>query len=175
MSGNGADKMKNNTALYVFVCIIMAILLVALAFDEKEIRNCKANETAMQEKIATLEKQNSDLTEELQAVRNRAEKAESELAEYTEQASAQINPQAYIYHDPQYDEMSAKDYIAWRESGGDYNAQNGQYYGKYQLQIDMLGGDLSPENQEETAERYIMERYGSWENAREFWNNNGWY
>lgn len=167
--------MKNNTALYVFVCIIMAILLVALAFDEKEIRNCKANETAMQEKIATLEKQNSDLTEELQAVRNRAEKAESELAEYTEQASAQINPQAYIYHDPQYDEMSAKDYIAWRESGGDYNAQNGQYYGKYQLQIDMLGGDLSPENQEETAERYIMERYGSWENAREFWNNNGWY
>ena len=167
--------MKNNTALYVFVCIIMAILLVALAFDEKEIRNCKANETAMQEKIATLEKQNSDLTEELQAVRNRAEKAESELAEYTEQASAQINPQAYIYHDPQYDDMSAKDYIAWRESGGDYNAQNGQYYGKYQLQIDMLGGDLSPENQEETAERYVMERYGSWENAREFWNNNGWY
>ena len=131
--------------------------------------------TAMQEKIATLEKQNSDLTEELQAVRNRAEKAESELAEYTEQASAQINPQAYIYHDPQYDDMSAKDYIAWRESGGDYNAQNGQYYGKYQLQIDMLGGDLSPENQEETAERYVMERYGSWENAREFWNNNGWY
>ena len=29
--------MKNNTALYVLACIIMAILLVALAFDEKEI------------------------------------------------------------------------------------------------------------------------------------------
>lgn len=163
--------MKNNTALYVFGCIIMAILLVALAFDEKEIRDNKANESVMQERIATLEKQNSDLTEELQAVKDRAEKAESELAEYTEQTNAQ----AYIYHDPQYDDMSAKDYIAWRESGGDYNAQNGQYYGKYQLQIDMLGGDLSPENQEETAERYVMERYGSWENAQEFWDNHGWY
>ena len=162
--------MKNNTALYVLVCIIMAILLFALAFDEKEIRDYKANETAMQEKIETLEKQNSDLNIELQAVKERAEKAESELSEQT-------SAQAYIYnyHDSDYDDMSAKDYIAQRESGGDYNAQNGQYYGKYQLQIDMLGGDLSPENQEETAERYVMERYGSWENAQEFWDSHGWY
>ena len=167
--------MKNNTALYVFGCIIMAILLVALAFDEKEMRDCKANETAMQEKIATLEMQNSDLSEELQAVKDRAEKAESKLAEYTEQASAQTNAQAYIYHDHQYDDMSAKDYIAWRESGGDYNAQNGQYYGKYQLQIDMLGGDLSPENQEETAERYVADRYGSWQAAQEHHREYGWY
>lgn len=162
--------MKNNTALYIFGCIIMAILLVALAFDEKEIADYKANETAMQEKIATLEKQNSDLNIELQAAKERAEKAESEL---TEQTSAQAY--IYNYHDSDYNDMSARDYIAQRESGGDYNAQNGQYYGKYQLQIDMLGGDLSPENQEETAERYVMERYGSWENAQEFWNSNGWY
>lgn len=162
--------MKNNTALYVFGCIIMAILLVALAFDEKEIADYKANETAMQEHIATLEKQNSDLNIELQAAKERAEKAESEL---TEQTSAQAY--IYNYHDSEYDDMSAKDYIAQRESGGDYSAQNGQYYGKYQLQIDMLGGDLSPENQEETAERYVIERYGSWENAQEFWDNHGWY
>lgn len=162
--------MKNNTALYVFGCIIMAIMLVALAFDEKEIADYKANETAMQEHIATLEKQNSDLNIELQAAKERAEKAESEL---TEQTSAQAY--IYNYHDSDYDDMSAKDYIAQRESGGDYNAQNGQYYGKYQLQIDMLGGDLSPENQEETADRYVIERYGSWENAQEFWDNHGWY
>lgn len=148
----------------------MAILLIALAFDEKEIRDYKANETAMQEKIDTLEKQNSDLNTELQAVKERAEKAESEL---TEQTSAQAY--IYDYHDSDYNDLSAKDYIAQRESGGDYNAQNGQYYGKYQLQIDMLGGDLSPENQEETAERYVMERYGSWENAQEFWDSHGWY
>ena len=103
-------------------------------------------------------------------MKERAEKAESEL---TEQTSAQAY--IYNYHDSDYDDMSAKDYIAQRESGGDYNAQNGQYYGKYQLQIDMLGGDLSPENQEETAERYVMERYGSWEKAQEFWNSHGWY
>lgn len=162
--------MKNNTALYVLVCIIMAILLVALAFDEKEIRDYKANETALQEKIAALEKQNSDLNIELQAVKERAEKAESELTEQT-------GAQAYIYnyHDSEYDGVSAKDYIAQRESGGDYNAQNGRYVGKYQLDESMLNGDYSPENQEETAERYVMERYGSWENAQEFWDTHGWY
>ena len=162
--------MKNNTALYVLACIIMAILLVALAFDEKEIRDYKANETTMQEQIATLEKQNSDLNIELQAVRKRAEKAESELAEQT-------SAQAYIYnyHDSDYDDMSAKDYIAQRESGGDYDARNGRYIGKYQLDESMLNGDYSPENQEETAERYVIERYGSWENAQEFWDTHGWY
>ena len=162
--------MKNNTALYIFGCIIMAILLIALAFDEKEIRDYKANETAMQEKIATLEKQNSDLNIELQAVKERAVKAESEL---TEQTSAQAY--IYNYHDSDYDDMSAKDYIAQRESGSDYNARNGRYIGKYQLDESMLNGDYSPENQEETAERYVMERYGSWENAQEFWDNHGWY
>lgn len=162
--------MKNTTALYVLVCIILAILLVALAFDEKEIRDYKANETAMQEKIATLEKQNSDLNIELQAMKERAEKAESEL---TEQTSAQAY--IYNYHDSDYDGMSAKDYIAQRESGGDYDARNGRYIGKYQLDESMLNGDYSPENQEETAERYVIERYGSWENAQEFWDSHGWY
>lgn len=167
--------MKNTTALYVLACIIMAILLVALAFDEKEIRDYKANETAMQETIATLEKQNSDLNIELQAVRERAEKAESELAEYTEQENAQAQAYIYNYHDSEYDGMSAKDYIAQRESGGDYDARNGRYIGKYQLDESMLNGDYSPENQEETADRYVIERYGSWENAQEFWDSHGWY
>ena len=116
--------MKNTTALYVLICIIMAVMLVGLVFDEKEIADYKANETTMQERIAMLEKQNLDLNIELQAVRERAEKAESELIEQT-------SAQAYIYnyHDSDYDDMSARDYIAQRESGGDYNAQNGQYYG----------------------------------------------
>lgn len=162
--------MKDNTAIYALGILFFVLLFAVIGFDEKEIHDYKANETALQEKIAALEKQNSDLNIELQAVKERAEKAESEL---TEQTSAQAY--IYNYHDSDYDDMSAKDYIAQRESGGDYNAQNGQYYGKYQLQIDMLGGDLSPENQEETAERYVMERYGSWENAQEFWDSHGWY
>ena len=70
---------------------------------------------------------------------------------------------------------SAKDIIAGRESGGDYNAQNGRYQGKYQLDASYLNGDYSPANQERVADNYVAERYGSWDNALVFWNNNGWY
>ena len=35
-----------------------------------------------------------------------------------------------------------------KESSGSYTAQNGQYYGRYQLTITYLNGDLSPANQE---------------------------
>lgn len=104
-----------------------------------------------------------------------AEAAEIEADEYEEPVYEYYEPTYYNYHDNDYDDMSAKDYIAQRESGQDYEAVNGQYYGKYQLQIDMLGGDLSPENQEATAERYMEERYGSWEEAQEFWDEHGWW
>lgn len=70
---------------------------------------------------------------------------------------------------------SAKQQIAQLESSGSYTAVNGQYYGRYQLQIGMLNGDLSPANQEATADRYVAERYGSWEAALAFHNANGWY
>ena len=72
-------------------------------------------------------------------------------------------------------ESEAKEWIAWRESGGDYNATNGQYIGRYQLSEDKLGGDWSEENQEATADAYVAERYGSWSAARDFWERNGWY
>ena len=38
-------------------------------------------------------------------------------------------------------EVSAKAWIANVESGGSYTAQNGRYYGKYQLTNSYLGGD----------------------------------
>lgn len=107
-----------------------------------------------------------------------AEAAELETVVCVENEYEEFEPQyiyCYNYHDSDYDDMCAKDYIAQRESGQDYEAVNGQYYGKYQLQIDMLGGDLSPENQEATAERYMEERYGSWEEAQEFWDEHGWW
>ncbi|MDD7306712.1 MAG: SH3 domain-containing protein [Peptoniphilaceae bacterium] len=70
---------------------------------------------------------------------------------------------------------SAKEIIAQRESGGSYNARNGQYIGRYQLSASYLNGDYSPANQERVADNYVAQRYGSWENALAFWNNNGWY
>lgn len=72
-------------------------------------------------------------------------------------------------------EAAAKAWIAARESGGNYNARNGQYIGKYQLSSSYLGGDYSPANQERVADNYVAQRYGSWSNAQAFWQNNGWY
>ena len=92
--------------------------------------------------------------------------------------------EAYVYYAPRsvwYEsddedaEQAAKDWISWRESGDNYEARNGQYYGKFQLQQDMLGGDYSPEHQEERADEYVADRYGSWQAAKEFWQANGWY
>lgn len=72
-------------------------------------------------------------------------------------------------------EADAKEWIAQRESGGDYNARNGQYIGRYQLSEDKLCGDWSEEHQEEVADAYVQDRYGSWEAAKDFWQQNGWY
>ena len=72
-------------------------------------------------------------------------------------------------------DAAAKEIIAQRESGGSYTAQNGQYYGRYQLTLSYLNGDLSPENQERVADAYVVGRYGSWSAALAFWNINGWY
>mgnify|MGYP000965156814 CR=1 FL=1 len=73
------------------------------------------------------------------------------------------------------EDAAAKEWIAQKESSGSYTAQNGQYYGRYQLTITYLNGDLSPENQEKVANQYVINRYGSWSAAKNFWLANGWY
>ena len=88
------------------------------------------------------------------------------------QAPAQTQAPAQNYTT---NNSSAKQIIAQRESGGSYNARNGQYIGKYQLSASYLNGDYSPANQERVADQYVAQRYGSWDNALAFWNNNGWY
>ena len=74
-------------------------------------------------------------------------------------------------------QSAAKEWIAQKESGGDYNAVNpsGKYIGRYQLDASYLKGDHSPENQERVADEYVKNRYGSWEAAKAFWEVNGWY
>lgn len=72
-------------------------------------------------------------------------------------------------------DAAAKEIIVFKESGGSYTAQNGQYYGRYQLTLSYLNGDLSPENQERVADAYVKNRYGSWSAALVFWQANGWY
>ncbi|MDE7056126.1 LysM peptidoglycan-binding domain-containing protein [uncultured Lactobacillus sp.] len=72
-------------------------------------------------------------------------------------------------------ERAAKEWIASRESGGSYTARNGRYYGRYQLDTSYLGGDYSASHQEQVADNYVHNRYGSWTNAQSFWQNHGWY
>lgn len=76
-------------------------------------------------------------------------------------------------------EEAAKEWIAQKESGGSYTVQNvnhyGNYYGKYQLSISYLNGDLSAANQEKVADQYVASRYGSWTAAQAFWESHGWY
>ena len=103
-----------------------------------------------------------------------AAQEEAEAVE-EEQVEEYYEPTYYSYYDSTYDDMTDQEYIAWRESGADYDARNGQYVGKYQLQEDMLAGDYSPENQEYMAEQYMLDRYGSWEDARAFWDAHGWW
>lgn len=70
---------------------------------------------------------------------------------------------------------SAAEQIAQAESGGDYNARNGQYVGKYQLSASYLNGDYSPANQDRVFQQYCNQRYGSVENALAFRQSHGWY
>ena len=74
-------------------------------------------------------------------------------------------------------EHEAKEWIAFRESSGRYDVYSpcGRWYGRYQLTVSYLNGDLSPENQERVADEYVKNRYGNWQNAKAFWINHNWY
>ena len=110
-----------------------------------------------------------------QAAQEEAE-AEQEETYLYEQSNGVETYNSYWYEsDDAEAEAAAKEWIAWRESGGDYNSRNGQYVGKFQLSEDKLNGDWSPENQEATADAYIADRYGSWQAAQEHWREYGWY
>lgn len=106
--------------------------------------------------------------------------SEAPAQNYQASASQSYSAPQETYSEPaqssyQVSSSSAKEIIAQRESGGSYNARNGQYIGRYQLSSSYLGGDYSPANQERVADQYVASRYGSWDNALAFWNNNGWY
>lgn len=72
-------------------------------------------------------------------------------------------------------QMAAKNWIAYHESSYSYTARNGNCYGRYQLLISYLKGDLSPVNQEKTANSYVKGRYGTWTKAKKYWVAHHWY
>ena len=125
---------------------------------------------AQQEAAAQQATQQQAATQVQQPVQNQAPAQTQAPAQQTQQVQT-TTPQTPV-NDA---EASAKAWIANVESGGSYTAQNGRYYGKYQLTNSYLGGDYSPENQERVADNYVANRYGSWQAAKSFWLANGWY
>lgn len=93
----------------------------------------------------------------------------------SQQATTNYNTTSNYTSNVSGDEQAAKEWIAARESGGSYTAQNGRYYGRYQLDASYLGGDFSPANQDRVADQYVASRYGSWSTAKSYWLSNGWY
>lgn len=80
-------------------------------------------------------------------------------------------------------ENAARQWIVQRESGGNYKATNGKYYGAYQLDKSYLtnknsfGGDgsLSKANQDYVAYKYMKSVYRTWTNAKKHWLANSWW
>lgn len=110
-----------------------------------------------------------------QAAQEEAEAVEEEQVEETYYEPTYYGNSYWYESDDEEAEAAAKEWIAWRESGGDYNSRNGQYIGRYQLNEMYLDGDYSEENQEAAAEAYVADRYGSWQAAQEHWREHGWY
>lgn len=80
---------------------------------------------------------------------------------------------------PQVSSSAALDALISRESSGNVNATNGQYYGIGQLSAQaraMYGGNSTDYNDQLNAMKsYISERYGSAENAWAHSQATGWY
>lgn len=120
-----------------------------------------------------------------QSVAQTQQQAQPQVQQQTQSTTNYSQPQSQTQSTTNYSQSqsssytgsnsSAKAWIANRESGGSYTASNGQYYGKYQLGAAMLHGDYSAANQERVADQYVAARYGSWDNAKSFWLQHGWY
>ena len=115
--------------------------------------------------------QSAQTTQQASQQQTMQQASQQQTMQTTQQQTMQTTQQAVASSS----EQAARDWIASRESGGSYTAQNGNYYGKYQLSSAYLGGDYSAENQERVANSYVLNRYGSWANAKSHWLQNGWY
>lgn len=157
---------------WLLVVIVAAVLIAGLSLYNDAQRVRKAVEESMPILMSTSVEVEQSAVDEAEAEAQR--EAEAEAA-----AQEAISYYSYdgpgYYYDSQYDDMTDQEYIAWRESGWNYDARNGRYIGKYQMDESRLDGDWSPEHQEEVAEQYMLDRYGSWEAAREFWDSHGWW
>ncbi|CAH0416820.1 LysM peptidoglycan-binding domain-containing protein [Periweissella fabaria] len=124
-----------------------------------------------QQQAAQVAQQQAAQRAQQQAAQQQA--AQQQAAQRAQQQAAQ--QQAAAQQTTNGSDAAAKQWIASHESGNNYNARNGQFIGMYQLSASYLGGDYSPANQERVANQYVQSRYGSWTNAKAFWQSHNWY
>jgi hypothetical protein len=127
--------------------------------------------TATAQQAATLPSANNTTTSTASQNTQAAQNTQSNNTAATTTNNASANYSSSVSGN----DAAAKAWIANRESGGNYGAQNGQYIGKYQLSASYLNGDYSAANQERVADSYVASRYGSWTAAQQFWQSHGWY
>lgn len=158
------DRGKLAAICAAFTCLVMAPVLAVVASGELAYHPEKAA-------AAMLEISDKPMPAAIEAAEDAEEEMEAEAYYYAPAYGGSI----WYESDDAEAEAEAKEWIAWRESGGDYDARNGQYVGRYQLNEMYLDGDYSEENQEAAAEAYIADRYGSWQAAQEHHEQYGWY
>lgn len=97
------------------------------------------------------------------------------IAKNNVSASASVDWQHVAEQGLSKKDIAARRWISFHESSNRYYARNGVCYGKFQLDVSYLHGDHSKKNQELTANKYVASRYGSWSNAKKFWQQHHWY
>ena len=160
------DRMRLAAICAAFTVLVMAPVLAVVASGELAYHP----ENAAAEMLAVSDK---PMPAAVEAGEDAQEEDAEEEAYYY--APTYYGGSVWYESDDADAEAAAKEWIAWRESGGDYNATNGRYIGRYQLDSSYLDGDYSEENQEATADAYVADRYGSWQAAQEHWREYGWY
>ena len=162
LAENGYARVKvNDKEGYVYHDLLES-------FRQARIENQQAQEAQAQQSQA----QN-------QATNNNNQVAQTQTTTQTQTQTQTYQQPAQQQQQQSYQASSnwAKEWIAQRESNGSYTAYNpnGGYYGRYQLNPSLVPYGASPAQQEAAADNYVAQRYGSWEQAQQFWAANGWY
>ena len=161
------DRTRLAAICAAFACLVMAPVLAVVASGELAYHP----ERAAAEVLAVSDKPMPAAVEAAEDAEAEMEAQEAEAHYYAPTYGGSV----WYESDDAEAEAAAKEWIAFRESGGDYDARNGRYIGRYQLDSSYLDGDWSEEHQEEVAEDYVADRYGSWQAAQEHHREYGWY
>lgn len=138
-----------------------------VSFEEDESGNIDSVSITNEQEEVLVEE---TVTEEPVVTAPVAEEVPYSAPEYVEEEEETYAPQASTSS-----EQEAKEWIIQKESNGNPQARNGQYYGLFQLGDHLIEDGASVQEQHAVANNYVNERYGSWVGAKQAWQQKGWY